>query len=427
MSKYRQDSLEDQLREEQRLAKAMRRRRRRSWLIPLLVILLVLGAVFLAVYLTSERPADLPTEAETEPESVSATILAAGDITLTPQMLTSIHKDQSYDFSSFFSSITRTVAAADLAVVNVEGNFCGKPYNVRRSNYPDSLLTALKDCGFDIIQTANSYSIENGLTGLQSTKQAIEAQGMDALGTFESTEEREQTGGVLIREVNGIRIAWIGLTKGTNGLRLPEGAESCVNLLFSDYDTNYTKIDRSGILALIDAAKSEHPDLIICMVHWGSENSSEISDAQKEIAALLLENGVDAIIGSHSHRVGPIEWDDMPSLELPHQQGLLAYSLGDLLSVSDRESSHYGCMLSFTVTKKGGVASITDVRYIPTYSAYPDEELGTSHYAVLDVLDAISLYESSHYDRVSETLYGQMQEALAQMREDTACDRMIRK
>lgn len=427
MSNYRQDSLEDQLREEQRLAKAMRRRRRKRWLIPLLVILLVLGAVFLAIYLMSERPADASPSEETQPESRSATIIAGGDVSVTPQMLSKARAAQGYDFSSMFAPITRVVAAADLAVVNIEGNFCGEPYNVMRRNYPDSLLTALQACGFDMIQTANSYSIENGLTGLQSTKQAIEAQGMDALGTFSSAEEREETGGILVKEVNGIRIAFIGLTKGTNGLRLPEGAESCVNLLFNDYDTNYTDVDRSGILSLVDAAKNADPDLIVCMVHWGSEYSTEVSDAQKKIASLLFENGVDAIIGSHSHRVGLIEWNSMPSLELPQQRGLLAYSLGDLLSVSDRESAHYGCLLSLTVTKQDGAASITAVEYIPVYSAYPDESRGVSRYAVLDVLDALSLYESSHYDRVSKQLYEEMQDAIEQMQEDTASKLMAEK
>lgn len=427
MSKYRQDSLEDQLREEDRLATAMRRRRLKRWLVPLLVILLVLGAVFLAVYLMSDHPAQEAPTAETKPVDATATILAGGDVSLTPQMLAKAKTADGYDFTAMFSPITRTVAAADLAVVNIEGNFCGTPYNVIRYNYPDSLLTALHECGFDIVQTANSYSIENGLTGLQSTRQAIITHGMDPLGTYASREQRSEDGSVLIKEVSGIRIAWIGLTKGTNGLRLPDGAEGCVNLLFRDYDTNYTDVDRSAILSLVDEAKSAKPDLIICMVHWGSEYSTDISDPQKQIATLLLENGVDVILGSHSHRVGVIEWNGMPTLELPQQRGLVAYSLGDLLSSSDRESAHYGCLLSLTVTKKNGVATLTDVHYIPTYSAYPDEELGVSRFAVLDVLDALHLYEQSHYDRVSDTLYQQMQEALEDMKEDTACDLQIEK
>ena len=419
---WQADSLEDELREEERLASAMRRRRRRRWLIPLLLVLLAVCVLFFVLYLISDppQPEEIPETTKSNEETV--TILACGDVTLTPQMVGRARTKNGYDFTEFFKPITRAVASADLALVTVEGNFCGEPYNAGKFNYPDSLLSALSECGFDIVQTANSYSIENGLTGLTSTKQAIEACGMDSLGTFSSREERQETKGILVKEVNGIRIAWIGLTKGTNGLRLPDGAEYSVNLLFTDYGTNYTKIDKEGILELIGAAKSANPDLIICSVHWGSEYSSEVSEVQKKIAVLMLENGVDVIVGSHSHRVSLIERNDMPSLERPNQKGLLAYSLGDLLSASDRKDARYGCMLKITATKEDGVVKLTDVRYLPTYSASPSEELSVNRYQVFDVLDAVSLYESSHYNRVSKALYEQMVQVLEEIKTQTACD-----
>lgn len=422
MSRIRQtgSSLEDELREERRLAAAMRRRRRKRWLIPLLGILAVVLALFLLIYFSTDHPAPQPDETEdSTPSEHSATLVFGGDVAMTPQMLAMGYRGGVYDYSACFTPITRIVSAADLALVNVEGNFCGEPYNALTANYPDALLTALQTCGFDVIQTANSYSIENGMTGLVSTKQAIEAHGMDALGTFVSQEERDQTGGVLIKEINGIRIALIGMTKGTNGLRLPDGTEYSVNLLFSDYDTNYTKIDQSGILSLIDNAKNANPDLIVCMLHWGSEYSRDVSDPQKEIAKLLLDNGVDVIVGSHPHAVSLIEWNGMPSIDEPHREGLLAYSLGDLLSAAERKDAHNGCMLSFTVEKENGEVRITQVQYIPTYSAYPDGELGVSGFTVYNMPDAIYLYESSHYDRVSAPLYQLMVEAVEKMKEQT--------
>ena len=422
MSNFRQgDSLEDQLREEDRLAAAMRRRRRRRWLIPLICIFLALCILFLILYFLNKPEPSLTPE-PTEPAERRITILAAGDVCLNAQMMTQARTANGYDFSDFFLPITRDVAAADLAIVNVEGTFCGEPYNVVQANYPESLLTALATCGFDVVQTANSYSIENGLTGLVSTKQFIQAQGLDALGTFTSRDDRQQSGGILIKEVGGVRIALIGLTKGTNGLRLPAGAEYSVNLLFRDYDTNYSDVDKDAILALLDAAREARPDLIICMVHWGSEYSSEISDAQKKIANLLLDNGADAIIGTHPHRVGLIEWKDFPTLERYHETGVVAYSIGDLLSSADREDAHQGCMLRLTVTKEDGVAKISDVSYLPVYSAYPSESLGQERFTVYDTRNAISLYESSHYDRVSRALYQELLEAMEDMKEATGSE-----
>ena len=34
---------------------------------------------------------------------------------------------------------------------------------------------------------------------------------------------------------------------------------------------------------------------------------SDISDTQEKIADLMFRRGVDVIVGSHSHRVGPVE------------------------------------------------------------------------------------------------------------------------
>lgn len=427
MTKKRQlDSLEDQLREERRLAAAMRRRRRKRWLVPLLLVGIVIIVVILLI--TQHSPAKESPVSGTEQAADSvATLVFAGDISVDQQMLANLAGKNGFDFTGCFSSLTRTVAAADLAIVNIEGNFCGAPYGSTNASYPETLLDALKFCGFDVIQTANSYSIENGISGLISTKHAIEEAGMIALGTFESEEERMETGGILIYEVNGIRIALIGLTKGTNGLRLPDGKEYCVNLLFEDYDTNYSKIDRSGISELLDNAKSCSPDVIICCVHWGSEFTSEVTDMQRSLAEYLFDSGVDVIVGSHSHLVGPIEGSVAPVVIGTKDAGLVAYSLGDLLSSSDREATHAGCMLCVSFSKTGDVTTLTDVCYIPTYSAYPAEDNGVAKYQVFDVLDAMRLFEGSYYDRIDPALYEILKTIPEILQERTASELQINK
>ena len=66
-----------------------------------------------------------------------------------------------------------------------------------------------------------------------------------------------------------------------------------MNLLYSDYTTDYEDINREEILDILEAAQDTKPDFIIAALHWGSENISGISSSQERITDLLLQNGVD--------------------------------------------------------------------------------------------------------------------------------------
>lgn len=67
----------------------------------------------------------------------------------------------------------------------------------------------------------------------------------------------------------------------------------------------------SALLDSVDAAKALKPDIIVVMLHWGSEATLEPTRTQESIAKQLFERGADAIIGSHSHLVGRMETMDI--------------------------------------------------------------------------------------------------------------------
>ena len=410
-------NLEEQLRQDRKLDNARRRKRRLRRFFPLLLLLLLLFAAVLFLFLSGNHAPSqetITTEAPVLGSSV-ATLSFVGDISLDEAIIENFRAGAGYDFTPLFQRIVPRLAMADLTLGNLEGNVIGT-YEAADHCYPPALLQALYAAGFDILQTSNSYTIQNGITGLTATKQAIQAAGMDALGTWISQEDRSENG-VLIREVNGIRIAFLSFTKGMNNLRLPTGSEYCVNLLYSDYDTNYSKIASSAIAEVVEEARMQRPDVIIAMVHWGSEYDKQVADSQEEIAELLFDNGVNLIIGSHSHYVGPMELKDKKISS--YGGNLVAYSLGDFVSVSDSSSARNGCVLSVTIQKDGDDIRITDLTYVPTYSAAPSESLEISTYEVLDTLNAISFYKQGYYDRVSDKLYEQLVSALDKMKEQT--------
>ena len=74
------------------------------------------------------------------------------------------------------------MGVADVTVMNIEGNFCGEPYGSQTASAPQELLTYLKSAGVDLIQMANSYSVQNGIIGLSASLNAIRSAGMEPLG-----------------------------------------------------------------------------------------------------------------------------------------------------------------------------------------------------------------------------------------------------
>ena len=94
---------------------------------------------------------------------------------------------------------------ADLTVGNLELNFCGEPYSGRPDfRAPEALALALKEKGFDLVQTANTYSIQNGISGLKSTIKYLNTVGIDHVGTYAAKDDKETNDGVLLKNVNGI-------------------------------------------------------------------------------------------------------------------------------------------------------------------------------------------------------------------------------
>ena len=340
---------------------------------------------------------------ETSPVDSENTVIhlaAAGDLNITEAVVNAGGSD--YDYEKAFLDVAPLLANADITVLNFEGSLYGAPYGEDRSA-PQSMAQALKNAGVDLVQLANSYSIYKGMDGLRSTIDGIRSAGMEPLGVFESTAEAKKAKGYTIRSVQGVRIAFVAFTKGMDGMALPPGNDGCVNLLYTDYASDYQKINTDGIQKVLSAVKKEKPDITVAMLHWGSEFNDTISSSQNEICALLQENGVNAIIGTHSHYVQQMTFDEASG-------NFVAYSLGDFFGDASRSGSEYSVVLDLEITKnnKTGKAKITGFSYTPIFTvAQKDTPL-----RVLRIQEAMSAYQAGYIERVSEDTYKAMEYAL---------------
>lgn len=342
-----------------------------------------------------------PEQTEEDTGSTVIHVVAGGDVNVTDKVVSA--GGLAYDYTHTFMDVAYLFGDADLAVVNLEGNLCGVPYGSSTVSAPQELMNALDNAGVDLVQLANSYSISKGLSGLAMTINGVRSAGMEPLGVYANQEEFRKEKGYTLCTVQGVKIAFVAFTKGMDGMALPVGSENCVNLLYTDYDSSYQDVNREGITSILKAAQQENPDVIIALLHWGSEYNDTISRSQETIVELMQENGVDAIIGTHPHYVQQMTFD-------PEEGTFVAYSLGDLISDGERSGTQYSVVLDLEITKnnRNGKTSITGFSYTPIYTvAEKGEPL-----RVVRINEAIAGFESYFIGRVNEQTYAQMQYAL---------------
>ena len=203
-----------------------------------------------------------------------------------------------------------------------------------------------------------------------------------------------------------MKIAFVAFTKGMDGMALPPGSENCVNVLYSDYDSVYQDVDREKITAILNAVNKEKPDITIALLHWGSEFNNTVSESQETIVNLLQSNGVDAIIGTHSHYVQQMTFD-------AEKGRFVAYSLGDFFSNAQRAGSEYSVVLDLEITKdnRTGKAKITGYSYTPIFTVSEAEK----PLKVVRIREAMAAYESGYYQKVSQETYDKMVYAMSRI------------
>ena len=191
-------------------------------------------------------------------------ICIIGDIMMHGKQIENTARSGSeHDFSSFFSLIEEDIKSADLAIGNMEFTLGGKPYTGYPSfSAPDGLEIYLAECGFDIFLAANNHIFDKGAKGAERTlekyRELQQTHGIMFTGLAGNEEELAQTT-PLMTLVNGVKVAFINYTYGTNqgcGKNWPK--------------TNYIS-DRQRIEDGFRKAEEMQSDVVVALPHWGIE------------------------------------------------------------------------------------------------------------------------------------------------------------
>ena len=312
---------------------------------------------------------------------------------------------QTYDFSYVFDDVKEATSKSDVFIGNLETTFAGKERgysNYPNFNTPEQLAYDLKGMGIDILTTANNHCMDTGYTGLERTLDFLDDAQIEHTGTNRSKEEQNT---ILVKEINGIKIAFLSFTYGTNGIGISSDKDYAVNLIGEDL-----------ILSQIKLAQKESPDLICASIHWGIEYQNIQNDEQEKWADFLISNGVNIILGSHPHVLQPMEIREVKLENGEIRKGFVIYSMGNFMSGQTQKNTHTSIILNLDITKNGKNSEIfvDNVSYIPIYTY---KGTGNKKYKVLNIEKAVEKYESGEDKSIGESNYNLFKEEINRINE----------
>ena len=275
--------------------------------------------------------------ADTTAETTTASVIAVGDNLYHQSLIDAgASSDGNWNYDKIYTHITDAIKDADIKMIDQETVFTTDHDSV--SSYPSfatptEVGDAIIKAGFNVVESANNHIDDFGEGFLTDTLNFWKTKYPDVtlLGIHDSQEDADT---VKIREVNGIKIAFLDYTYGTNVGGI-EGKDYMIDMIRKD-----------KITAMIQKAKQQ-ADCIIFVAHWGTEDETMPNEYEKQWAAYLMEQGVNVIIGGHPHVLQPYGrlTDDKGN------ETVVFYSLGNFVSTQQKLEELLGGMAKFTIQK----------------------------------------------------------------------------
>lgn len=196
------------------------------------------------------------------------------------------------DYHPFLEHIAPALQKADIAVANMEFSLGGKPYSGYPAfSAPDCIPHYVAACGVDVFLTANNHILDRGQNGMKRTLDIYRSMSdsVSFTGSAASLIECETVYPLILRK-NGMRIALVNFTYGTNGISV-------------DGWPNTFYMDEAQVKMALGRARALGADFIVALPHWGDEYQLRHNAQQERWAKLLVDGGADVIVGGHPHVV----------------------------------------------------------------------------------------------------------------------------
>ena len=294
---------------------------------------------------------------ETSKTRGEARVVANGDILIHDVVYKSAEKTNGgYDFDPYFKYVKQHIKSADLAIGDFEGTIsdeyplAGYPL----FNAPIEIAGTIKRQGYDVVDLAHNHILDSRLSGAINTVKVFEKLGIDSVGVYKKDRQKE---GILIKKVNGIKIAILGYSYGYNGME--------ATLSKQEYKKHMSDLDETLIKKEIKEAEKK-ADVTIVMPQMGVEYKLEPTKEQERLYRKMIDWGADVVFGGYPHVVEPAE-----VIKKGGEKKLIIYSMGNFISNQREETldniwTERGVLMDVTFKKKNGKTVISKAEAHPT-------------------------------------------------------------
>jgi len=255
-----------------------------------------------------------------------------------------------------FGRIAALLRGASFAAANLECTISNLGESTHRYAFraPAQSAQLLRHAGFHALGLANNHALDFGVPALHDCAAHLLRQGIQPVGI--KVVARNACAPSFFSLDNGKKIALIAISA------------------FDETSEIATASHRADLIAAIADARS-NANLVACLVHWGTENSENISDEQRELARWLIGHGVDLVVGSHPHHVQPLD---------SYHGHLIAYSLGNLVfdGAPTVASWNRGALLEVGLNADAKISSVSLIPIaledgLPQLNVFEDNRLGS--------------------------------------------------
>ena len=176
---------------------------------------------------------------------------------------------------------------------------------------PNADLLKLTHLRIDCVSLANNHAFDLGVDGLTNTIARLNELGIAHCGAGRNLAEASAPA---VFNIRGHRIAFLAFCdyRETTVGYVPMATESSpgMNPMYEEHVKHVLRENRPKF------------DYLFVMLHWGMEHTFFPIPPMKQFAAMCIAEGVDGVIGGHTHRIQPV-------VSIKHKP--VFYSLGNFL------------------------------------------------------------------------------------------------
>ena len=236
-----------------------------------------------------------------------------------------------------FQAVYRLLRAADITVGNLETPFTvrGSPADKRFifRAHPEH-IPALHTVGFDVLSLANNHILDFAPESMDNTMAALEEMGIATVGAGHGEAAAHRPA---VLEVKGIKVAFLAFAapRWRNSPEVPTASD-------------VAWAEPEPVRRTVAQAREE-ADLVIVLLHMGTEYEAQANQQQRAVSHAAVEGGAALVIGHHPHVLQDVEvYRGVP----------IVYSLGNFVFDMDVIERTRDTAILRAVLARDGVRSV---------------------------------------------------------------------